>query len=54
MDDYVCTTTLWEELYEDIGPNVQNMEAGHRPEWKDITHNSLIYKSYWAQRNFLV
>jgi hypothetical protein len=30
------------------------MEDGQRPEWKKIIDRSLIYKSYWAQRNFLV
>jgi hypothetical protein len=33
----------------DIGPILQEVKAGQRPEWKDIVDRSLTYKSYWAQ-----
>jgi hypothetical protein len=33
----------------DIGPILQDVETGRRPEWKDITDRSPTYKSYWAQ-----
>jgi hypothetical protein len=33
----------------DIGPIVQDLETGQRPEWKDIADRSPTYKSYWAR-----
>jgi hypothetical protein len=33
----------------DIGPILQEVENGQRPEWKDIANRSPTYKSYWAQ-----
>jgi hypothetical protein len=33
----------------DIGPILQELETGQRPEWKDIADCSPTYKSYWAQ-----
>ena len=33
----------------DLGPLMREMEAGRRPEWKDISDRGPIYKSYWAQ-----
>jgi hypothetical protein len=33
----------------DIGPILQEVETGRRPEWKDIADRSPPYKSYWAQ-----
>jgi hypothetical protein len=37
----------------DIGPILQEVETGQRPEWKDIADRSPTYKSYWAQWNSL-
>jgi hypothetical protein len=37
----------------DIGPILQEVETGQRPEWKDIADHSPLYKSYWAQWNSL-
>jgi hypothetical protein len=28
---------------------MREIEAGQRPEWRDISDQSTIYKSYWAQ-----
>jgi hypothetical protein len=36
------------------GAILQKVEAGQRPDWYDIGGRSLIYKSYWAQWNFLI
>jgi hypothetical protein len=33
----------------DIGPLLQEVETGQRPQWKDIADCSSTYKSYWAQ-----
>jgi hypothetical protein len=33
----------------DIGPILQEVETGQRPEWKDMADHSPTYKSYWAQ-----
>jgi hypothetical protein len=33
----------------DIGPILQEVEAGQRPVWKDNADRSPTYKSYWAQ-----
>jgi hypothetical protein len=38
---------------QDVGHIPQEVEAGQRPEWKDIADRSPIYKSYWAQRKSL-
>jgi hypothetical protein len=32
----------------DIGPILQEIETGQRPEWKDIADRSPTYKSFWA------
>jgi hypothetical protein len=34
---------------QNIGPILEEIETGQRPEWKDIADCSLTYKSYWAQ-----
>jgi hypothetical protein len=36
-----------------VGPLMQEVEAGQRPKWKDVSDWSPIYKSYWAQWKFL-
>jgi hypothetical protein len=33
----------------DIGPILQELETGQRPEWKDIADRIPTYKSYWVQ-----
>jgi hypothetical protein len=33
----------------DVGPILQEVETGQRPEWKDIADRSPTYKGYWAQ-----
>jgi hypothetical protein len=33
----------------DLGPLIREIEAGRRPEWRDISNRGPIYKSYWAQ-----
>jgi hypothetical protein len=33
----------------DVGPLMREVEAGQRPEWRDISDRSPTYKSYWAQ-----
>jgi len=38
----------------DLGPLIREMEAGQRPEWRDISEQGLVYKSYWAQWNSFV
>jgi hypothetical protein len=44
-----------EQLDDDeLGPLLQEVEAGQRPEWKDIADHSPTYKSYWAQWKSLV
>jgi hypothetical protein len=35
--------------HPDMGPILQEMETGQRPEWKDIADRSPTYKSYCAQ-----
>ena len=30
----------------DLGPLIWEIEAGRRPEWKDISNRGPIYKSY--------
>jgi hypothetical protein len=37
----------------DIGPILQEVETGQRPQWKDIVDPSPMYKSYWAQWKLL-
>jgi hypothetical protein len=37
-----------------MGPLLQEVEAGQRPEWKDIADRSPTYKGYWAQWKSLV
>jgi hypothetical protein len=34
---------------QDMGPILEEVEAGQRPEWKDIADPSPTYKGYWAQ-----
>jgi hypothetical protein len=34
---------------DDIGQLLQEVEAGQRPEWRDISDRSPVYKTYWAQ-----
>ena len=36
-------------MADDLGPLIREIEAGQRPEWKDISNHVPIYKSYWAQ-----
>jgi hypothetical protein len=36
-----------------IGPILQDVETGQRPEWKDSADRSPTYKSYWAQWRLL-
>ena len=38
----------------DIGTLMREMEAGRRPEWKDISDRCPLYKSYWVQWKSLV
>ena len=38
-----------EQLADDLGPLIEEIEAGPRPEWRDISNRGPIYKSYWAQ-----
>jgi hypothetical protein len=38
---------------QDMGPILDEVEAGHCPEWKDIADLSLTYRSCWAQRKSL-
>jgi len=33
----------------DLGPLIQEIDTGRRPEWRDISNRGPIYKSYWAQ-----
>jgi hypothetical protein len=33
---------------QDLGPIMEEAEAAHYPELKDITNCSPMYKSYWA------
>lgn len=37
-----------EQLSDNFGPLMLEMEAGQCPEWKDISDWGPIYKSYWA------
>jgi hypothetical protein len=34
---------------DNLGQLLQEAEAGQRPEWRDISDNSPVHKSYWAQ-----
>jgi hypothetical protein len=44
-----------EQLPDDeMGPLLQEVEAGRRTEWKDIAERSPTYKRYWAQWKSLV
>jgi hypothetical protein len=43
-----------QQLHEDWGPILQEVEAGGRPEWRYIIECSPIYKSYYAQWYCLV
>jgi hypothetical protein len=44
-----------EQLDDDeMGPLLQEVEVGQRPEWKDNPERSPIYKGYWAQWKSLV
>jgi hypothetical protein len=38
----------------DVGQILQEVEAGQRPDWKDVADRSPIYKSNWAQSKSLV
>ena len=38
----------------DLGSLMREIEAGRRPEWKDISDHGPIYKSYWAHWKSLV
>jgi hypothetical protein len=42
---------LWTDQLNDpdIGPILQEVETGQRPQWKDIADRSSTYKNYWAQ-----
>ena len=41
---------LREQLADnDLGPLIREIEAGRRPEWRDISNRGQIYKSNWAQ-----
>jgi hypothetical protein len=43
-------TLITEQLNDpNIGPILQEVETGQRPEWKNIADRSPTYKSYWAQ-----
>jgi len=49
------TSSVEEQLADnDIGPLMREVEAGRRPEWKDISDRGPIYKSYWPQWKSLV
>jgi hypothetical protein len=39
---------------DEMGPLLQEVEAGQRPEWKDIADHSPSYKGYWAKWKSLV
>jgi hypothetical protein len=40
----------WSQLADDnLGQLLQEAKAGQRPEWRDISDNSPVHKSYWAQ-----
>jgi hypothetical protein len=39
---------------DDVGPNMQEIEADQRLEWKGIADRSPIRKNQWAYRNSLV
>jgi hypothetical protein len=44
-----------EQLADDeMGPLLQEVEAGQRPEWKDIADRSPAYRGYWVQWKSLV
>jgi hypothetical protein len=45
-----------EEQLEDLKAHLSKLlvEAGQRPEWRDIAVHSPTYKSYWAQWKSLV
>jgi hypothetical protein len=34
---------------DDLGQLLQELDAGQRPEWRDISDRSPVYKSYWTQ-----
>jgi hypothetical protein len=38
---------------QNIWPNLEEVETGQRPEWKDISDRSPTYKSCWDQSNSL-
>jgi hypothetical protein len=46
------TPTLRREWLDDddMGPILQEVEAGQCPKQEDIPDHSSIYKSYWAQQ----
>ena len=45
---------LREQLAEnDLGPLIWETEVGQRPKKRDISDQSPIYKTYWAQWKFL-
>jgi hypothetical protein len=33
----------------DVGPLLRDMEAGQRPEWRDISDRVPTYKHYWTK-----
>jgi hypothetical protein len=54
-DGWVRASLRREQLADDeLGPLLQEVEAGQRPEWKHIADRSPTYKSYWAQWKSLV
>jgi hypothetical protein len=38
-----------EQLADELGPLLLEVEAGQRPEWKDNADRCPTNKSYWAQ-----
>jgi hypothetical protein len=47
-------TELKTNIDDEMGPLLQEVEAGQRPEWKDIADRNPTYKGYWAQWKSLV
>jgi hypothetical protein len=48
-DSWDPATIQKEQLSDpDLGPTLEETEAGQHPEWKDIANCSPMYKGYWA------
>jgi hypothetical protein len=54
VDGWDHVTLRREQLADNVGQTLQDMEDGQHSKWKDITYHNPICESYWIQWNSLV